>query len=531
MQLQKWMKKRMKKESLLALAILTLCSPGAMAEGLPLTLDEAVSLALSNNRSIEQALWARESARSQLSEVRRQSGPTLRWSSQARRIGGDSYEGSRRQHEAAVAQHRAYELGLVSQDADPSKYPLYENEFSNSVSLSIPLYTGGRLEHQREARGYALNAADLTVENRRQEVRYNTRAAYYRALQYRDLIGVRQQTIKALQEHCNQVGLQLEVGNVAYYDLLGTEVQLENARFSLVEAEGNYKKALHNLANIIGLPPQTELELQESPGYQHYGAALEDCVDYALTYRPDGIASDYALKQAQATKEAAKAGWRPTVTATLTESRAGEEGFKKNHSQSWGAGIGLEWSVFDNGVTAAQVQTAEAALRTAESQAAQTKETIALEVENAYIDLAAAEQNIATAEKAVQKAEEEYRIAQVRYAEGVDTNLAVMDAQEKLTEARTKYYAAFYGASSAKAALDKAMGIPVYIDAPVYAAEVEAGRTAGKALSAAALAEAAKQKAEQVRPAAVTSKDTEAAQESASVSANDVEKEMAGKQR
>ena len=373
MQIQKWMKKRMKKESLLTLAILVLFSPGAMAERLPLTLDEAVSLALSNNRSIEQALWARESAASQLSEVRRQSGPTLRWSGQARHIGGASYAGSRRQHDAAVAQHRAYELGLVTQDADPSNYPSYNNEFSNSVSLSIPLYTGGRLEHQREARGYALNAADLTVENRCQEVRYNTRAAYYRALQYRDLIGVRQGTIKALQEHCNQVGLQLEVGNVAYYDLLATEVQLENARFSLVEAEGNYKKALHSLANLLGLPPRTELELQESPAYQHHGAALEDCLDYALTYRPDGIASEFALKQARAAKEAAKAGWRPTVTAALTESRAGEDAFRKNHSQNWGAGIGLEWNVFDNGVTAAQVQTAEAALRTAESRAAQTK--------------------------------------------------------------------------------------------------------------------------------------------------------------
>ena len=529
MQLQKWMKKRMMKESLLALALLTLFSPGAMAERLPLTLDEAVSLALSNNRSIEQALWARESARSQLSEVRRQSGPTLRWSSQARHIGGASYEGSRRQHYTAVAQHRAYELGLVSQDADPSQYPLYNNEFSNSVSLSIPLYTGGRLEHQREARGYALNAADLTVENRRQEVRYNTRAAYYRALQYRDLIGVRQETIKALQEHCNQVGLQLEVGNVAYYDLLATEVQLENARFSLVEAEGNYKKALHSLVNLLGLPPRTELELQESPAYQHYGAALEDCLDYALTYRPDGIASEYDLKQARAAREAAKSGWRPTVTATLTESRAGEDAFKKNHSQSWSAGIGLEWNVFDNGVTAAQVRTAEAALRTAESRAAQTKETIALEVENAYIDLASAEQNIATSEKAVQKAEEEYRIALVRYTEGVDTNLAVMDAQEKLTEARTKYYAAFYGASSAKAALDKAMGIPVYIDAPVYAAEVEAGKSAGKALSAAALDEAAGKQAGKVRPAAVAGKDTGEAGEALPESPADVEKEMVGK--
>ena len=88
------------------------------------------------------------------------------------------------------------------------------------------------------------------------------------------------------------------------------------------------------------------------------------------------------------------------------------------------------------------------------------------------------------------KAEEDYNIAQIRYIEGVDTNLAVTDAQEKLTRARTNYYTALYQYREAKAALDKAMGLPVAIDATIYQATIQDGKKSAQALSEAKLGDA-----------------------------------------
>ena len=102
---------------------------------------------------------------------------------------------------------------------------------------------------------------------------------------------------------------------------------------------------------------------------------------------------------------------------------------------------------------------------------------------NAHSDLSSALQNIYTTETAVRQAEEDYAIAQVRYVEGVDTNLAVMDAQEKLVEARTNYYTAIYSANMSRAQLDRAMGIPVAIRVPRYAEAVDAGKSSPKALA------------------------------------------------
>ena len=78
---------------------------------------------------------------------------------------------------------------------------------------------------------------------------------------------------------------------------------------------------------------------------------------------------------------------------------------------------------------------------------------------NAFIDLQTEEDNIKIVSTAVSQAEEEFSLAQVRYIEGVGNNLAVLDAQEKLFEAKKNYHNALFNYSSAKAALDKVIGL------------------------------------------------------------------------
>ena len=82
----------------------------------------------------------------------------------------------------------------------------------------------------------------------------------------------------------------------------------------------------------------------------------------------------------------------------------------------------------------------------------------------AYLNLTSAEKSIETAKVAVEKAQEDYKIAQVRYSAGVGTNLDVMDAEEKLTAAQSKYYNTLYQYNNSKADLDRAMGLMVDLD-------------------------------------------------------------------
>lgn len=435
------------------------------AEVLPIDLQQSIQMALMNNRSIEQSARDRESALWQHSQARRTMGPKLTWSSSVMRIGGNDYKSAREAHEY-----------------DSENYPSYKNEFSNSVGIEMPLYTGGQNEAQIGSARYRINQADLTLENTKQEIKYQTTAAYYQMLQRRALIKVEEEAVRTLQEHLDNVNLQFDIGTVAKSDVLASKVQLASRQQSLVTAQGDYSNAMADLSNLIGVPLGTTLMVNDELTYKKYNRNLDECIEFALKNRPDGVAADYAIKQAEMSIKGAKSGYLPKVAASVSKNISGEGSFSKNHSENWSAGLRLNWDIFDNGITSAQVHEAKAELEKIKSQALQMKERIQLEVTKAYTDLLTAEKNISSNSEAIKLAEEDYFIAQLRYGEGIDTNLSVMDAQEKLTEARTNYYNALYNYNIAVAALEKATGIPININVPNYVASEQAGKSAKNAL-------------------------------------------------
>ena len=499
--------------ALIATGLLTAAVSGTAfaADTVQLDLHDSVQMALENNRTIRQALTDVDTAKWTLSKARRTMGPTVTWTSGANRIGGDSLDSA----------HNAHALGMG---------PAYDYSWTNTAQGVMPLYNGSVKGQIKQAR-YGLNAQDLALEETKQAIRLQATSDYYNILQCRNLIDVDQESVNTLQEHLDNVNAQYRVGTVAKSDVLASQVQLANAQQALVTAQNNYDIAVSTLNNVIGLPTDTVLDIRDQLKYTKYDLTQDDCTNYALDNRADGAAARYAVKMAEAAVETAKAGYQPMVNAVATKAIAGDKEFNKDHTETWTAGVNASWNVFDNGLTQASIKSANMALAKAQEEAAQTDDQIRLDVRTAYLGLQAAEKNIQTTSVAVTRAEEDYKIAQVRYSAGVGTNLDVMDANEKLTTARTNYYTALYNYNTSKAALDKAMGIPVDLDVVKYTDAEQAGATAPKAREAAKLKDDAVfemeqlQKLEQANAAAeaATVQDTDQAAQTVQKSADAAE--------
>lgn len=435
----------------------------ASAETMHVDLRRSVQMALENNRTIKQALTDVDAAHASLAQANRSMGPTLTWQTSANRVGGEAYEGT----------------GV--------KY-----NYGNTGTIALPVYNAA-LNAQRRAARYGLNAADFALEQTKQSIRLTATMDYFNILQARNLVKVREETVATLTTHLADVNAQFRVGTVARADVLASEVELANAQQNLTTAKNTYEVAVATLNNVIGVPTDTMLTINDELRYTGYDLSLDDCTDYGLIYRADGAAAVYAVKQAQAGVRTAQAGYHPTVNAAATRSIAGERPFKDDHksSNTWAVGVSASWNIFDSGVTAAQVTAAKAKLRKAEESLAETDEKIRLDVRTAYLNLRAAEQNIKTTEKAVKQAEEDYNIARVRYNAGVGTNLEVMRASDNLTTARMNYSTALYSYNTGKASLDNAMGVPVDLDAVRYRTAEEDGARAAEARAEAQLHEGA----------------------------------------
>lgn len=432
----------------------TTMASAAMAESVDMTLEESVRTALDNNYNIKQqeaeydsAVWARHQAR-------RSFGPTVNWQSTATKMGGKYYDSAN-----------------------------LSRSFGNGLTLTMPIYTGGQLEGAIKAADLAMNANELGLELCKQQVKAATMSAYYQALQAKNQIKVAQDSVNTLTEHLKNVNAQYTVGTVAKSDVLGTQVQMANAEQNLINANNSYDVAIASLNNVMGLPTDTELNLTDSLDYNVYEIPLEECTAYARNNRPDVLMADYQVAIAEAGVQQAKAGYMPKVSAQASKSWAGEDPFgsdetdkRYGQNNNWTAGVVLSWDIWDNNVTQSKVNQSKAAVAKAEAAAENTRQSGDLEVRTAYLNLKAAEKSINTTQVAVDKAQEDYKIAQVRYAAGVGTNLDVMDAEEKLAQAQTNYYTALYNYNSSKAALDKAMGIMVDLDVSKLALPQEAAK-------------------------------------------------------
>ncbi|ORT99734.1 outer membrane efflux protein [Anaerovibrio sp. JC8] len=472
----------------------------AQAENMPLSLADSIDMALDTSDAIEASEAGRRAAKWTLSAARHSTGPVVSWNSQAYKIGGRSYENANDAHDMYGDPHKETKLSVVGytlfsdepviseQAVTVGAYP-YHNTFANSWNMTVPLYTGGKLEGQIRSSRYGLNRADLTLERSRQTVRFQAAEAYANLLHRLNLKRIAQQAVDMANTQLKLINDQFSEGAVAKADVLMMEVRLANYRQNLVNSEALMEVAESTLANVVGLEQDTKIQPVDVFSYEPYDKDLAACEEYAMAHRPDGLAAEYVIKAAEAQTDTAKADYRPRVNGIVGHSRASNHPFGIERNHTWEAGVGVSWNIFDNGITEAGVQKSKALEDQYRAEARNLWKNIRLETRSAYIEMKAAEANINTTAAAVKQAEESYNIAKVRYEEGVDILLSVTDAQEKLTQAQSNYSTALYQYNLYRANLEKAIGVPVELDPSIYVEAEQQGASADEATRTAQLAQ------------------------------------------
>lgn len=427
--------------------LLSAALPG-FAAPVELTLDQAIEMALTSNPAIKISESELDKAKWDVSVARAGRGPAV------------TLNHSFNRSQTAESSTYVYDYNLVS---PPKIIPVPEylsTRYTNSVNLSLPLYTGGKLEGTIDKAKLAEKSADLGVTNTEQQIKLNATTGYYSVLQTRNLVGLREESLERLTAHLKNVEAQYNAGTVAKSDVLRSEVEKADAEQNLIIAQNSYELAVSNLNNIISLPLDTPLVVKDELKYQKFDKTLEECIAFALEHRPDLVQAQLNVESAKAQIKVAGSGNKISLAATASKNWTGSE-FPGDDKDTWAVGVSASYNLFDSGLTKGQVRGAQAGHTKAQEQLRQAKDSAQLEVRQAYLNMLEAEKRIETSNVAVTKAEEDYKIAQVRYSAGVGTNLDVIDSQVALTTAKTNYVQALYDYNTSRAKLDKAMGIAV----------------------------------------------------------------------
>lgn len=441
-----------------AAAMGVLCAQPAFAGGtLALDLDETVQRALLTNPNVKIAEYNRKAAKADYSAAKSSRGISI---SVNHNSGRGGYADNR-----AIYDANGVLIGFGKSIG---------NNHSNSVTASLPIFTGGQLQAQI-GQAKAQYRSMLSAEEQAYiEMKETATTGYFNMLNATNMKALRQESVDRLQAHLDNVIAQYNVGIVARADVLRSEVELANAQQNYISAANGYDVAEATLNNIIGTPLDTTLVLKDSLQYVPYENDMEYCLAYSREHRPELKQAEYAIDAAEAAVVEARSGHMPKVSANASNSWSSSN-WPGDDNEEWAVGVTASMNIFDSGVTWSKIHAAQENLAKAKESERQIKDSVELEVRTDYLNMREAEKRISTTQVAVAQAEEDYHIALVRYQAGVGTNLDVMDAQEALTEAKTNYYQALYNYNTSKAALNTSMGVGVPVPEPtVFAGPVEA---------------------------------------------------------
>ncbi|HEX9641688.1 MAG TPA: TolC family protein [Candidatus Krumholzibacteria bacterium] len=325
--------------------------------------------------------------------------------------------------------------------------------YSTGVSLSQILFDFGQsLDAIRAARAIerSLQADEATT---RETVLFDAKQAYFSLLTAKRLLAVAEENIRQNRKHLDLAEGRLDVGLATRFDVTQAQVQLANAELAEVTARNNVAVARATLLNALGLDGPLEFDIVDTMDIHDLHMEEQRALDLAYEHRPELLSQRLKEESQEQQIAALQKNYLPNVTGDAAYAFSGQD---YPLQSSWNVGASVNLSVFNGGLTTAQIGEAKATLATLKYQERALRQQIALQVRQAVLNLAQALESIRVSQKGLQQARENIDLAEGRYTAGVGNIIELTDAQALLTTAEGNNVQALSNYKTALAALEQA---------------------------------------------------------------------------
>jgi len=400
----------------------------------PLTLEEAIRVALANNREILVAKEKVEEAKQRTKEAKAGYFPTIN-------LGG-TYTRLNEAPSMSIPDYGSVEMGKA-------------DNYLSKLSVNQPLYTSGRLNYANKGASLYYQKLQEDLKNTQNKITFQVKKAFYGVLLAQENVEVTEKALDQAKRHLSVVEDFFKVGVVSRFDLLRTRVEVANLKPDLIQARNNLRLSQESLANLLFLP-SASLKLEGELSFEPLKIILEEVIDKALKERSDLRSFKLQKEMSEVALKLAEVENKPTLALVGNYQYQNPSGGKDEWGEEWNLNLVLSIPFFDGWANRARAAQRRSQIKQIDLSLQQLEAGIDLEVKKAFWDLEASEGRIYAQEKNIEQAEEALSIAEVRYKSGAITNLEVLDAQLALTKVRLGYLKALYDNNVAMAELEKA---------------------------------------------------------------------------
>ncbi|MFW6238100.1 MAG: TolC family protein [Halanaerobiales bacterium] len=400
---------------LLSLLITVTITPSVLASD-TLSLQEAVEIALQENGSLKTSSLDTEISELNISSARRNLLPELDFTTSF----------SRGEQESPMDE-LAEENPMFDTGSDGGP----QNTYSNQFSLQMPIYMGGDILRGIDQSRMGSEISHLQQEEEKSRIILQVATAYHELILARERVKIEEKALELVADHKQEIKANIEEGLVLEDDLLQAEIQEDEGKISLTEAENALEVARENLALLLGRD-----ELAREPGRTGPEPELELDRDKLLNIAAENSINlqilDLNREITEKNLEGEKYNFLPDVALNGDYSTRGEEPEFKDGD--WSLTLSGSFNLFDGGKSGIEEQKYEKELEQNREDRENLNRQLGIEVKQKLLETRNNERRIEIREKNLENASENLRRQEARYQEGMGKNLDVLEAQNTLRQ-------------------------------------------------------------------------------------------------
>lgn len=317
--------------------------------------------------------------------------------------------------------------------------------YQQYLSLSQPIYTGGKLKLGNEISKDNLKLAELKLDKTKKDTVLSTVQAYIDVYDAISTLGVLQKSKEALDENYKIQTEKYKLRMVTKPEYREAERSIKAIEAQIVEQQGNIEIAKESLGILIGVSNPSSIEIVPFGVEDNFTKTIDLSKDMEKLTTQN---TEYKIAQKQIdisrkNTKLEKSSFHPTINGTLRYGTLQSQGKLKNvfetKNLSSAAGVTFTWDIFDWGKRKEDVRYAQKTEEIAEVKSGQTLDQVKANMRKTYYQLQALEKSLEALKVAVESAEETYELEKERYSYNLITMNNLLDAEAKLRQSRVNY--------------------------------------------------------------------------------------------
>lgn len=403
----------------------------------PLSLEEALGLAIPASENLEIARAAVSRARGEQYRAKADRYPQLTASASFNRLLKSQFEGFSFGGDSTSNGDDGFE-GLPFGR---------KNTYNLGLTLTQNVFTGGRLRGQGIAADAGRRSAEFGVSSAEAQLVLDIVQAYYDAATADLQVRIAQIALEQADTTLRQTEQRRAVGSQPEFDVLRARVARDNQRTAVIAREVERDVAYIRLKQVLNLPIDepvqltTELTDTAFTGTPTLARSVMEPGDSAATARLVVRQAEEALRAQEALAKVARSQQYPQLILSSSYGNVGYpanfDPFSPDYFTNWNVSVGLQVPVFTGGRIKGDKTVANANVEEARLRLRQLTKLARVDARSTYSNLEAARAAWEASEGTVQQAQRAYEIAELRFREGLSTQTELLDARLALQTAES----------------------------------------------------------------------------------------------